>query len=79
MSKPRGRRVLRAGPNVANGLLTCLGKEGETHEVELITIRFGGMAARKRPIGRNAASAFKKSLKLSLLPPLEIWCFKNYI
>ena len=32
---------------------------------ELITIRFGGMAARNSPMGRNAASAFKKSLKLS--------------
>ena len=75
MSKPRGRRVLRAVPNVAKGLLTCLGKEGKTHEVELITIRFGGIAARKRPIGRNAANAFKKSLKLP--PPLEMWCFHN--
>ena len=32
---------------------------------EFITIRFGGMAARKRPMGRKAASAFRKSLKLS--------------
>jgi len=39
--------------------------------VELMTIRFGGIAARKRPIGRKAASAFKKSLKLSFPPPPE--------
>ena len=37
-----------------------------THE--LITIRLGGMAARNSPIGRKAASAFRKSLKPS--PPL---------
>ena len=39
--------------------------------MELMTIRFGGIAARKRPIGRKAASAFKKSLKLSFPPPLS--------
>ena len=35
---------------------------------EFITMRFGGMAARKRPMGRKAASAFRKSLK----PPLPL-------
>jgi hypothetical protein len=34
-----------------------------------MTIRFGGMAARKRPIGKKAAKAFRKSLKLSFPPP----------
>ena len=32
---------------------------------EFITMRFGGMAARNSPMGRNAAKAFRKSLKLS--------------
>jgi hypothetical protein len=30
-------------------------------------MRFGGIAARKRPMGRKAARAFKKSLKPSPL------------
>jgi hypothetical protein len=70
MRRPRGRRVLRAWPKVARGPpWSELEGEGETHAVEFITIRFGGMAARNRPMGRKAASALRKSLKLSL-PPL---------
>jgi hypothetical protein len=32
-----------------------------------MVIRFGGIAAKKRPMGRKAANAFKKSLKPSPL------------
>ena len=41
------------------------GAEARTYEV-LIVMMFGGMAAKNNPIGRNAARAFKKSLKPSL-------------
>ena len=63
--RPRGRMVLRAeeaaskGPPLPRKLKTVI-------TYELITIRFGGMAARNSPIGRKAASALRKSLKLSL-------------
>ena len=61
--RPRGRMVLRAEEAASKGLPRKL-------EImityELITIRFGGMAARNSPIGRKAASALRKSLKLSL-------------
>ena len=35
---------------------------------ELMTMRLGGMAARKRPMGRKAANALRKSLNVSLAP-----------
>ena len=38
-----------------------------TH-VEMV-IKFGGMAAKNNPMGKNAARAFKKSLKPSSSPP----------
>ncbi len=41
-----------------------------THPEVLIVIKFGGIAARKSPIGRKAAKAFKKSLN-ELSPPPE--------
>ena len=61
--RPRGRMVLRAEEAASKGLPRKL-KIMITYE--LITIRFGGMAARNSPIGRKAASALRKSLKLSL-------------
>ena len=62
--RPRGSMVFRAdeaaskGPPLPNKLKVVI-------TYELITIRFGGMAARNNPIGRKAASALRKSLKLS--------------
>ena len=61
--RPRGRMVLRAEEAASKGLPRKL-KIKITYE--LITIRFGGMAARNSPIGRKAASALRKSLKFSL-------------
>ena len=61
--RPRGRMVLRAEEAASKGLPRKL---KITITYELITIRFGGMAARTSPIGRKAASALRKSLKLSL-------------
>mgnify|MGYP006903936258 FL=1 len=61
--RPRGRMVLRAEEAASKGLPRKL---KITITYELITIRFGGMAARNSPIGRKAASALRKSLKLSL-------------
>ena len=61
--RPRGRMVLRAEEAASRGLPRKL---KITITYELITIRFGGMAARNSPIGRKAASALRKSLKLSL-------------
>ena len=61
--RPRGRMVLRAEEAASKGLPRKLKR---TITYELITIRFGGMAARNSPIGRKAASALRKSLKLSL-------------
>ena len=43
----------------------------------MITIRLGGIAARNRPMGRKAASAFKKSLKVFSLK--EESATRNYI
>ena len=60
--RPRGRMVLRAEEAASKGLPRKL---KITITYELITIRFGGMAARNNPIGRKAASALRKSLKLS--------------
>jgi hypothetical protein len=37
-------------------------------------MRLGGMAARKRPIGRKAASAFRKPLKPSLVCLRYVQC-----
>jgi hypothetical protein len=45
-----------------------------TYPVELMTMRLGGMAARKRPIGRKAASAFRKPLKPSLVCLRYVQC-----
>ena len=61
--RPRGRMVLSAEEAASKGLPRKL---KITITYELITIRFGGMAARNSPIGRKAASALRKSLKLSL-------------
>ena len=66
MSSPRGRNVLRAAEAASMGPPARPNKlETEGITYEFITIRFGGMAARKRPMGRKAASAFRKSLKPS--------------
>ena len=75
-----GRIVLRKPENkLTVGASTYLGKPCTavththtllyTYVVSLMTMRLGGMAARKRPIGRKAASALRKSLKVSL--PLD--------
>lgn len=64
--RPSGRMVLRADEAASRGPPCPKTLEIEIITYELITIRFGGMAARNNPMGRNAASAFKKSLKLSL-------------
>ena len=34
-----------------------------------MVIKFGGIAAKNNPIGKNAAKAFKKSLNPSSSPP----------
>ena len=67
--RPRGRMVLMAEEAASKGP-PLPRKLKITITYELITIRFGGMAARNSPIGRKAASAFRKSLKLSL--PLKL-------
>ena len=53
--------------NIPRQTLHCT--HTNTYVVSLMTMRLGGMAARKRPIGRKAASALRKSLKVSL--PLD--------
>ena len=70
MSNPSGRSVLRAWDKVSKGLPNPKPLKYKKYTYELITIRFGGMAARNKPMGRNAASALRKSLKLSP-PPLK--------
>jgi len=76
MADPRAAILLRTGrsSSVATAS-TEFSKESSASRfrraVELMTIRFGGMAAKKSPIGRKAASAFRKSLKLSFPPPLR--------
>ena len=67
MSNPRGRNVLRAADAASRGPPAGPNRLKNIDRItyEFITIRFGGMAARKRPMGRKAASAFRKSLKPS--------------
>ena len=63
--RPNGRIVLKADDAASRGPPPPSKLKNQKITYELMTIRFGGMAARNNPIGRNAASAFKKSLKLS--------------